>query len=79
MYMSLAFRLCYVVQALKSSYAHVITTEPFETLTTLLGSKSPERYTLAAKFITTCNLESKEVGMSAYSEDLLSCDCVLCR
>ena len=54
------------LQALKSSYALVINTEPFETLTMLLGSKSPERYTLAAKFITTCNLEPKEVGMSEW-------------
>ena len=49
------------MQALNLSYASVINTEPFETLTQLLGSTASDRVVLSSKFITTCNLEPNKV------------------
>ena len=49
------------LQALNLSYASVINTEPYATLTQLLSSNAADRVVLSSKFITTCNLDSTKV------------------
>ena len=54
---------CYISsQTLKVPYSAVITSEPFDVLTQLLGNRQvQDRYSLSWKFIDTFNLEPKEV------------------
>ena len=55
-------KVLYSSQTLKVPYSAVITSEPFDVLTQLLGNRQvQDRYSLSWKFIDTCNLEPKEV------------------
>jgi len=50
-------------QSLKVPYSSVINSEPFDILTQLLGSRLlQDKHSLSRKFISTCNLEPREVG-----------------
>ena len=55
------FSLFHVLQSLKLSYTAVITMDPFDILTQLLGSTVPDKFTLSKQFVSACNLEDKEV------------------
>ena len=48
-------------QCLHISYTSVVTSDPYSILTQVLSSHYTDRYQLAKKFVTDCNLKSKEV------------------
>ena len=43
------------------SYTSVVTSDPFSILTQVLSSRFTDRYKLAKKFVSDCNLKSKQV------------------
>jgi spatacsin len=51
-----------IAMCLHLSYTSVVTSDPFSTLTQILSSRYTDRYQLAKKFVSDCNLKSKEVA-----------------
>ena len=60
-FISTYFPSIFFLQCLHMSYTSVVTSDPYSILTQVLSSRFTDRYQLAKKFVSNCNLKSREV------------------